>query len=519
MRPYSMEFSDAFWTGVRARIEPILGDVRQKFGKFWIDQIEASFPRTDWMAVQQATTHGGKLPSWYVLEWHEAALEVCGDDDYLVAGESREECLAHLADRCTYEGIWPTSFTYQERGDKTTFTLNNMLFAVIRPVASPTPLDDRKRSRVESTLLGLEQAESQTFEFKRRFAKWPGVENICAESFPSPREPRCHWPCPSEWLASARLLLRAAGLPDSGTAQAQALAAAAFGQKSWNHLCGLMPADSHKSAWWSMCCPYYVHEEDAGDHSTIRVFQDVVEGFIDFHSRAARACGHRDGVEISYSRSPRGLPCITLESEPAPPSPEWALPRQDTLACLLPVNPVVFEDVWLERVCDATKDGYIPGLSRLFMIDEPIETKRERRAVDRGHVEIAFDGPWHFFIMEEPAPIVLFAELYSADGRKIGTAGVSVHKGAVLWDSDLDSFILTSEYHGRRPVAILKGLSNETVAKLKQALPLSAFEQRMYRPASQKPVHDEGLAQMYAQEDQFQLARLLASMTDAGSVG
>jgi hypothetical protein len=96
-----------------------------------------------------------------------------------------------------------------------------------------------------------------------------------------------------EWLISARALLASTGQSEATTSQAQALAAAAFGFKSWNHLCGLIPAGEPKSAWWSMCAPYYVHGEDASDHATIRVYCDPIEGFIDFCSRAARACDVR----------------------------------------------------------------------------------------------------------------------------------------------------------------------------------------------------------------------------------
>ena len=513
-----MGFDDAFWDGVLARVKPILGDVRQKFGEFWIDPLAACFARPDWWAIRMAARTGGKVPHWYVLEWHEAALEITRDDDYLVAGESREECLAHLADRCTFDGVWPTSFAYQQDDDRTSFTLGDMPFAVIRPVAAPGTVDERTRSRVESTLLGLGKGLSQQAEFERRLAKWPGLANICSESFPLPQKAVCHWPCPSEWLASARMLLDAAGLANAGTAHAQALAAAAFGFKSWMHLCGLVPSSAHKSAWWSMCTPYYVHGEDASDHATIRVYQDAVEGFLDLQSRASLACERQRGVEVSYSSTLIGLPCISLQSPPPPPSPEWAVPLQDTLVCLSPVNSAEYEDSSMARVLTATKDGYVRGLSRLFMIDEPVEDKRKRRAAQRGHVDVAFDGPWHFYVREKPGPAAFFAELFREDGRKIGATGFSVHKGAILWDSDVDGFILTSEYHGRKPVAILRGLSAATIAQIRKALPESELEQRIYRPASAKPITVNLITQRRAQEDARQLARLMALMTPAGSV-
>jgi hypothetical protein len=63
---------------------------------------------------------------------------------------------------------------------------------------------------------------------------------------------------------------------------------------------------------------------------------------------------------------------------------------------------------------------------------------------------------------------LLTAELFRADGSKAGSATVSLFKGELhQFGSDL---VLTSDYRGRRPLAIFKGLKEKTIGILMEKL-------------------------------------------------
>jgi len=92
-----------------------------------------------------------------------------GDDPLKSTGGERPGNV----NRCTDEGVWPTSVAH-DTDDRLTIAVGDKTFAVIRPVSSPLPIDERLRSRAESTILGLEKADNLQQELVRRIRKWPG---------------------------------------------------------------------------------------------------------------------------------------------------------------------------------------------------------------------------------------------------------------------------------------------------------------------------------------------------------
>lgn len=167
---------------------------------------------------------------------------------------------------------------------------------------------------------------------------------------------------------------------------------------------------------------------------------------------------------MHYSRILNPLPVFSLKSLPGKPEPEWAVPPQETLAYLLPVNSAAYERVYLDKVSGAVKNGLVAGVRSLLMIDEPVGEKRRSRAAAVGYAEIASDGPWHFFIRKEPGPAVLFAELLgrnSADARAKRPPGSATQRnGAVSPISN----IVRSSWHDVQTVCRVTGVDADELA-------------------------------------------------------
>lgn len=367
MRPNTLSYAtNQFWTDLASRLEPLIGNVEISLGRSWMDAVEAGFSRWDFLAIETAKRTRGKAPDWYILEWHEAAHGYEGDDDWLVAGESREECIAHLVERCQDRSVWPTACDHDERSDRTTFKLDETTFAVIRPVRPSQPVDAATRSRVEGTLIALRKHGNPHAEFAKRLARWPGLSVLHAEDRANFRAPSAHWPCPAEWLMSARLLWAKAGTPEPSTSQAQQLAAAVTGFPTWNHLCGLMPSSANDDDWWSLSSPYYVYGTDPANHETNAVFRGPVEAFLAFRSSAAQVCAGLDAAQARFSATVPGSPWLSIDPTiPTNPSFEQLCTRG--LVTLMPTNAALFESATLDHVRSVLKEGYANGLSSLLV--------------------------------------------------------------------------------------------------------------------------------------------------------
>lgn len=61
-------------------------------------------------------------------------------------------------------------------------------------------------------------------------------------------------------------------------------------------------------------------------------------------------------------------------------------------------------------------------------------------------------------------------------GTEAWTAGVPRYKGEVRHYADLDVYVLSQDYDGKMPRAVLRGLSQSTVAALRQVLHASPSE-------------------------------------------
>lgn len=487
MHPYSISIhSKAFWNGIASRVTPLIGDVATRLGKSWMDQVEHRFNRNDFFTVAAAREAQAPLPQWHVLTWHSAPDEMVRDDDGVVAGTSREECLAHLLGRCSEFGVWPTQIIKDPASERVLFVASRGVIASIGRVAPSKRISDEVRSRAEGVLLGLRKAASPDAELAKRVARWPGLGEVGAEE----RDARdVHWPCPTEWLLSARLLLEEAGFRDAPTSQAQALAAAILDQPSWNHLCGLRGPEMPKSAWWTVGAPYVVRDS-AEEGPPSAVYGDAVEAFIELARRSSEALGAAAwlGASVKLGSTLSRAPYIEMRDRRSIPDSivdpiaRLSAEYERGYVAMFPVNRAQYEDVWLHRVEVAMKRGIDDGLSELFQIGASFDSRQAFGDAEHQRIEVARDGQWRFTIDVDPELSLenrfLRAELWSEGmAEKVGTAHVPLYKGAI--NRLGDAYVLTGDYDMGAPEAIVKGIAESTARKIADLLAEAGHERSL----------------------------------------
>ncbi|CAE6793040.1 hypothetical protein [Paraburkholderia nemoris] len=359
MSPYSINFGDdAFSESFAARVKPYLGHVGDTLGELWKERVEGCFSRADFTVVQAATQLAGKAPGWYVLEYGAAGEGT--EVEPLFAGESRAHCIAYLLEQCRQSGL-SANVAHDDQSDRTVFSREGTAFATIRPVQGSRFATDAVRARVEGTLVGLRNGAGVQTQFARRLSKWPRTTAVREQGAGDARS-NIHWPCPAEWLRSARnLLVQAGGEP--GTASAQALAAAVFDVKSWHHLCALLRRKAEQSDWWSMYSPYLVHTEGLAGSVPSRIFADPVAAFLEFHARAVEAISTTGLLESNVFGDKANFPVLVLTS---PFDKRQSAPATPTTLSLKAVTQPPIDPDQVENVLVATRTDYIGGLRSLM---------------------------------------------------------------------------------------------------------------------------------------------------------
>lgn len=321
MNPYLSDYaSSQFWSTMASRMDPVIGDVPRVLGGKWMDIFERCFSRHDFLAVETARRTRGVTPAWHMLELHSAAQAIEADER-IMAGESAAECLAGLQLLCEQEDCWPDAVNRDSNSGEMILFRAGERFAVVRPVGEYGVSASLQR-RAEATLTRLRKAGCETPEFVKRMARWPAL-GIVQERPADVRDTRhlgIHFPCPAEWLLSARMLFAAVGRVDASTQEAQSLVAAVFGLPGWNHLCGLLPPKASVSDWWSMAAPYLVYPDGAEyqeySESELLVplaFRGPGEAFQKFVYFAQKACRTADNFYLHLAVSLSGMPAIWLE--------------------------------------------------------------------------------------------------------------------------------------------------------------------------------------------------------------
>lgn len=460
MQTFSLEAqTDAHWDGLATRLKPILGDVAEVFGKRWRNWIGQHFNKQDFVVAQAALAR--KASEWFVLEWQAGAGGARLNDDWVQAGTSAQECVAHLLERITTEAIWPDRVQHDEVAGRTEFWCANKLFAVIRPLTSDGAAST-DTGLVERLMLGLRATYAAQAEFARRIAWEDGLGRVATltELPQSPTVP-VHLPCLIEWLYSAKELLAGAGLFPCDES-AEALVAAVFGAPSWSYLSECIGHETRASECASIGSPFYVWCGDASDHASLRVHARLDVAMGDFLTKVRSYEGQFGQTEAYVSMYADGR----WHAGTVVPDPSGAACPLLASVNIEPVRRIEASARWVERVAKACGRDYLQGLQALFMVNQTPEQRLKFSAAETDRLLVAIDGAWTFLLDDEleGRPTSVWMLLTREDGVHRRTCNVR------LDDMQLREFmgdlVVTKESDGRIPVAILKGLAPATVRKL-----------------------------------------------------
>ena len=473
MNPYDIDYATKdFWDALKARLLPILGDVETTLGYTWMDQFENCFSRADFWALAAAKKSKSGF-DWHLIELFDAAEEIV-DDESIMAADSRAEAIAYLLYQCTEHGVWPDAVQCHADDGRIEFASGGQPFAVIRRLP-PSAVSIEVCERVEGTLLGLRKAAKLNTEFTKRLRRWPGLSKIDSND-EGLKHLDFHLPDTSEWLLSAKKLATLSGLPALTTSQAQNLAAIAFGELSWNHLCGHLKHVEASRSLVSLCCPWYIYQgyDDKVDDST--VYQEFSEAFATFLGKAKEIVSTRNDPQqfIQAVSTTTGLPYFQLVcGKGETPTTKQLLSGDWDHGIKLgiqPVTPIETDDVWLARVKSATQKGDLePVLVSLFQIKQDASQKHKFRLAEKQLELIVKDGPWIFsFESENSLNEQRLEALYTNQaGNTLFAATAKLRKAQLTWNEGLEAYVLSSEYDGKKPVAIIRSISKESAQMIR----------------------------------------------------
>ena len=504
MHPYQTNYAtNQFWTDVKTRLAPVLGDVETSLGQYWMDRFEDCFNRSDFLALEIAKQTNGHGFNWFLIELHQAAERLI-EDDSICAANSQMQAIAHLAARCSEVGVWPSEAIYVNQTNVIELKLGNQPFALIKPLPRSITNNEATLVRSKSTLHGLRKSSNCAQELTKRTKSWPGLSTIVYKSSFLP-DKTFHFATPSEWLISARKLAATAGLGEISTSQAQQLAATAMGEPTWNHLCGHFQENVPGP---TLSCPWYVSSGGLGLASeSYTPYSDFYDGFAVFLARAQDLVSGQDGWQICPGTTLYRTPYFTLEHPPeSPPPGQLASPSWFDLTKLnfMPIKPVLTNDVWEPRTIAALRCGITEGLNELLQIGRNNGERQTFRNAELGRTVIAQDAGWLFSIEGEGESRYFYAELIDQNGNQTsGTAATATYKGEFNWSEKLGAHVLSSEYDGRRPIAIIKGISETT-------------RDRILVYLRSAPTHRAALKQP-EKTDQLRLAELIERMGPNGA--
>jgi hypothetical protein len=222
----------------------------------------------------------------------------------------------------------------------------------------------------------------------------------------------------------------------------------------------------------SLCCPWYIDKGEVGSEADSIVFDDLFDGFAAFLKLSKDLIKEKNGWGlVAASTFLYGLPYFSLtgpKSEALEPDDPldgfWAHRIQLDLH---PVSQAPKNEVWLARVQSAVGDNIESGLRGLLQMELSPSEKHRFRNAEMQQTLVAQEAGWLFSVDQHDVTDgrYLRATLVDDGGNKLCAAGAKLRKAELNWNSDLAAYVLSSEYDGKHPVAIIKGISKKT-AKL-----------------------------------------------------
>lgn len=468
------------------RLAPLLGDVPGALGSQWHEKAEALFTEADFV-VAEAVLRGPKsTPDWFVLRYGPAGRRLDGDGDGLACSPSWTEVVAVLLGACESNRCLPSRLEYDEVLRTLRLFVGEDLLATAAPL-SVNYVSPELRQRALSTICGLRNSDDARAELLKRARKWPGMAGLVQSESRAPhemqefREQMAHHPIPREWLQSARLLCIACGKTDPGTATAQAVAAAALGAQSWNHL-----AAPYGDLSARLLQPWHVCKDD----EACTFHADAIDAFAELFARAPQAwVANWPGIVLESHSSVTALdymPTYTLSEY------VQGLPRAIHDERQIAVYPVIRleapDDELVERVKAATPHTS-DDIAALFGIGLPVAAK-VRMLDDRGQeMLIVQDGEWRFTRTGDLREhgTLLWLHRVGADGNSTWSEAVPTYKGLLQRHRESGTYVLCADYDGAHPVAVIPGLSPLAAAQVRANLPDTTEDRMEFQEERRRP--------------------------------
>lgn len=461
--------SGNFWAALSARLRAVGVDLEARYGQDWMDVFEGAFSKWDLTSARLALDAEAMSGPW-IVDLGSAVADRLASSDFTVYSDSLNDALAFLLSRATAENLFPDSVRWDPAKEAIRFEVAGRIWADVFH-AVPMSSSDAVRSRAASTLLGVRRHAKPGEELLRRLRRWPGMSDLVGEESPGrgleSSARRSYVPDPKEWRASAASLLEQLDLP-SEDKQIQQLVCAVFDAPSWNHLTAAL--NKYRASGMQPCTVV----EDVGDYNyrLVGVYADYFDALPHvLHAAAARAHSW-GGIRLEVLGS-HGAPSYYLRAPSLTKNDRWSAPSVN----LSMLSRVGDEDDGKRNrmVVDSmlASEGGVSTevLKELFMIGEPPSTRR--RAVERiGQLRLlAEENGWRFHDWPGGIEPCLMVERVDAAGNRLRQAVfVSYRKARIHFVEAAGLYVLTGEYDGRRPEAVMD-ISSDTARRLARSLP------------------------------------------------
>lgn len=467
------------WAEMCRRLEPLLGDVKGALGARWHEKAEAFFTEADFEVAEAILSGSTPAPDWFIIRYTPAGRHLNGDNDSVSCAPSWSHALAALLHGCESNRSLPNRVECDVSTRTLCLFVGDELLATLMPLSVAYVSPDL-RQRALSTICGLRKSADPAAELVKRVRRWPGMSTlVAAESFAGHemhefRERMTHHPIPREWLQSARMLCAACSKSNPDTSTVQAVAAAALGARSWNHLAGPYGDFSAR-----LLQPWYVIKDDEifGFHA------DVIDAFADLLTRGSRTwTAGWAGIVLNCRDSitaPDYVPVYTL-SEPAQDASTQSFDERQI--AVYPVGRSEPKDDVLSRVAGVTPAA-TEAISALFGIGLPVDVKARMLDERSGEILVVQDGPWRFTRTGDPLDqhTLIWVHRVGADGNSLWSAAVPAYKGLLQTHRETGFYVFCADYDGAHPVAVVDGLSPATVAQVRANLPDTSADRMEFR--------------------------------------
>jgi hypothetical protein len=455
MHPYEIPYGEnQFWEALNRRLIPHVGSLPIKFGTGWYDTFERCFTRSDFYAVAMARANKRRPVTWCVVHLFGEGLRLMDEDDKMSCS-SWEKAIGYLAGRCIAVGLWPDSFKLDEERGSVELLLRGEALALIREHGPVTKPPGGQETRAKSTIVGLRDEQDWVLDLHKRMKRWPGLKELGLSKDPTLSEACKHLPLPSEWLRCAKRLGRVAGIASVDTNKAQEIAAAVFDEPSWHHLCALASEGTGALEWEYVSGPWFAGLT-ANGNDTIEsiVSTSPYTAFRSFIELASEEISINQNLEFCAGTCTHNMLRLHVQS----PTEAWKSPQTSVDFGKVPVASV--DEQLIQKLPISLENGLHACLKALFGAPLPSADWLAERDTLLDRKFLIRDGLWRF---SKDSRKMLVAEELDANGFVNQQALIPTYKGGIYWHPELGAHVLTYDYDGKRPVAIMKGIQQKTV--------------------------------------------------------